>query len=80
MDFRLQAPLSLEFSKQEYWSWVAISSCGDLPTPEIKPTSPVSPTLAGDSLPLSHMLSWELIPVTKSLVKGSESAKSYPLD
>ena len=53
MDFRLQAPLSLEFSKQEYWSRVAIP--GDLPNPGIKPTSPVSPALAGDSLPLSHL-------------------------
>ena len=35
-----QAPLSLGFSRQEYWSRLPFSSPGDLPDPGIKPTSP----------------------------------------
>ena len=34
-----QAPLSMEFSRQEYWSGLSHSSPGDLPCPGIKPTS-----------------------------------------
>ena len=34
-----QAPLSMEFSRQEYWSGLPFPSPGDLPNPEIKPAS-----------------------------------------
>ena len=43
----LQAPLSMGFSRREYWSGLPIPPPGDLPHPEIKPTSPTSPALAG---------------------------------
>ena len=46
-----QAPLSMQFSRQEYWSGLPFPSAGNLPDPAIKP---VSPTLQADSLPLSH--------------------------
>ena len=36
----LQAPLSMEFPGQEYWSRLPFASAGDLPDPGIKPTSP----------------------------------------
>ena len=39
-----QAPLSMGFSKQEYWSGLPFPSPGDLPDPEFKSTSL---TLAG---------------------------------
>ena len=32
-----QAPLSMEFSRQAYWSWLPFPSPGDLPNPGIKP-------------------------------------------
>ena len=35
-----QAPPSMEFSRQEYWSELPFPSRGDLPNPEIEPTSP----------------------------------------
>ena len=47
-----QPPLSLGFSKQEYWSGFPLPPPGDLPDPGIKPKSPV---LQVDSLPLSHL-------------------------
>ena len=43
----LQAPLSMGFSRQEYWSGLPFASPGDLPGLEIKPISLVSPVLAG---------------------------------
>ena len=49
-----QAPLLMEFSRQNYWSWLPFPTPGNLPNPGIKPTSPVSPKLQVDSLPLSH--------------------------
>ena len=42
-----QAPLSMGFSRQEYWSGLPCPSPGDLPDPEIKPRSLMSPALAG---------------------------------
>ena len=35
-----QAPLSVEFSRQEYWSGLPFSPPGGLPDPGIEPTSP----------------------------------------
>ena len=42
-----QAPLSMGFSRQEYWSGLPFPSPGDLPDPGIKPRSP---TLQVDAL------------------------------
>ena len=43
-----QAPLSVEFSRQEYWSEFPFPTPGDLPDPWIERMSPVSPALAGN--------------------------------
>ena len=45
-----QAPLSMGFPRQEYWSGLPFLSPGDLPDPGIKPLSPASPALAGGFL------------------------------
>ena len=42
-----QTPLSMGFSRQEYWSGLPCPPPGDLPNPGIKPMSPASPALAG---------------------------------
>jgi len=49
-----QAPLSMEFSRQEYWRGFPCSPPKDLPNQGIKPMSPVCPPLQTDSLLLSH--------------------------
>ena len=41
-----QDPLSVEFSKQEYWSGFPCPPPEDLPNPGIKPESLMSPELA----------------------------------
>ena len=43
-----QAPLSMGFSRQEYWSELPCPPPGDLPNPGIEPRSPA---LQADSLP-----------------------------
>ena len=43
-----QAPLSMEFSRQEYWSGLPFPSPWDLPDPGIEPRSPA---LQADTLP-----------------------------
>ena len=53
----LQAPLSMRFSRQERWSGWPCLPPGDLPDPEIEPTSLVSPALAGMFLTTSA--TWE---------------------
>ena len=50
-----QGPLSMEFSRQECWSGLPFPPPGDLPDSGIEPSSPVSPALLLDSLPLHHL-------------------------
>ena len=38
-----QAPLSMGFSRQEYWSGLPFPPLGDLLNPGTEPTSPASP-------------------------------------
>ena len=45
-------PLSMEFSRQEYWSGLPFPTPGDLPHPGIES---VSPAWQVDSLPLCHL-------------------------
>ena len=51
MECSHQAPLSIKFPRQKYWSGFPVPSPGDLPDPRIKL---LSPALVGRSLLLSH--------------------------
>ena len=53
----LQAPVSMGFSKQEYWFGVSFPNPGHLPNPGIKPVSLMSPALASRFFPTSA--TWE---------------------
>ena len=52
-----QVPLSMGFSRPEYWSGLPFPPPGDLPGPGIKHTSLMSPALAGEFF--STRTSWE---------------------
>ena len=52
-----QAPLSIEFSRQGYWSGLSFPSPGDLPNPGIEPLSLLSPALADGFF--TNCPSWE---------------------
>ena len=54
MNCNLQAPLSLKFSRQKYWSGLPFPPPGNLPNPRIQPVSLASHWQA-DSLPLPHL-------------------------
>ena len=47
MDCSLQVPLSMQFSRQEYWSGLPCHPPGDRPNPGIEHLSLTSPALAG---------------------------------
>ena len=53
-----QVPLSVEFSRQEYWRGLPFPAPGDLPDPGIEPTSFASPALAGGFFTTST--TWEV--------------------
>ena len=50
-----QAPLSMEFSRQAYWSGLPFPTPGDLPNLRMEPMSLVSLHWQGDSLPLLNL-------------------------
>ena len=55
MDYSLPgSPLSMEFSKREYWSGLPIPSPGELPNPGIEPASFVSPAVPPGMLHSDH--------------------------
>ena len=68
-----QTPLSMGFSKQEYWSGLPFPSPEDLPRSGIKP---ISPTLAGRFLPLSHQGSPSIMTSSVKTFKWSTPKKN----
>ena len=52
-----RAPLSMGFSRQEYWSGLLCPPPGDLPDPGIEPLSLTSPALGGGFF--SPSATWE---------------------
>ena len=70
-----QVPLPMEFSRREYWSGVPLPLPGYLPDSRIEP---VSPALAGDSLPLHHLGTLAAAAAAKSL--QSSPTLCHPID
>ena len=68
-----EAPLSMEFSRQVYWSELPFPSLGDLPNPGTEHMSPDSLALQADSLPLSHLGSWYLDNNILKMLLGDEN-------
>ena len=64
-----QAPLSVGFSREEYWSGLPFLSPGNLPDPGIEPRSP---TLQADSLPSEEKKKKR--GYTSEYIKGLEGA------
>ena len=69
-----QAPLSMGFSRQEYWSGLPCPPPGDLPDPEIEPVSLAPPALAGGFFIISAtwgaclFISWTSNPVWRRIL------------
>ena len=60
----LQAPLSMGFPRQEYWSGLPFPSPGDLPDPGIEPGSPALQAVSLPSEPRRK-------PIAKSMVEAA---------
>ena len=56
-----QAPLSMEFSRQEYWSGLPFPSPGDRPNPGTEPASVATPAY--------HCTTWEILIKNKIYLK-----------
>ena len=68
-----QVPLSMGFSRQEYWSGLPCPPPGDLPNPGIKPVSLMSPMLTGSIFTTST--TWEIPSMTYWTVLKSPRRK-----
>ena len=74
-----QAPLSMGFSRQEYWSGLPFPSPGDFPDPGIKPRSPALQADALPSEPLLPCYHKHSLPAPKiDLTEGKADLKSGP--
>ena len=62
IDCTCQAPLAMEFSRQEYWSGYPFLSPGDLTYPGVEPASPA---LQMDSLPSESPGKWPFVRFTE---------------
>ena len=63
-----QAPLSMGFSRQEYWNGLPCPPPGDLPDPGVEPASLASPALTGEFFATRAI--WESCP--KKFRRGME--------
>ena len=70
-----QAPLSMRFSSQDYWTGLPCPPPGDLPHPGIEPMSLISPALSSSLFPTST--TWKarrvLMPITMKVGGRSSS-------
>ena len=73
-----QAPPSMGFSRQEYWSGLPFPSPGDLPDPGIEPRSPALEADALTSEPPGKLREWAKLSFSL-LTKQAESKVKTPL-
>ena len=70
-----QAPLSMGFSRQDYWSGLPFPSPGDLPDPGIKPVSLTSPALTNRFFTIGA--TWEALQLGWSEVKSLSGVQLF---
>jgi len=82
----IQAPPSMGFSRQEYWSGFPCPPPGNISNPGIEPTTPASPALAGGfffffffypSPPWDAQFKMEKAQFSKSVLSSSEEESLY---
>ena len=70
-----QAPLSMGFSRQEYWSGLPYPPPGDLPNPGIEPVSLMSLALAGGLFTTSTTWEAQRMILIVELASGTDTSK-----
>ena len=73
MDWAHEAPLSIRFSRQEYWSGLPFPPSGDLPNTGTEPMSPMSPAFA------DRVVTSEPPGLTQELYVLCSVARLYPI-
>ena len=69
-----QAPLSVEFSRQQYWSGLPFPAPGDLPNPGIKFTSPAFLGRFFTTVPPGKPVNWEMYP---QIMEGNANTSEW---
>ena len=81
MDYSPQAPLSMGFFRQEYWSGLPCPPPRDLADPGFEPTS-LSPPVLGGEFFTTRVATWEALQEAKylpfSLWKGHDPIHAFP--
>ena len=72
-----QAPLSMGFSRQEYWCGLPFPSPGDLPDPGIEPRSPTMQADALTSAPPGKPLNKRIQSLRKSPIETQNFRSKY---
>ena len=72
-----QAPLSMRFSRQEYWNELPFPTPGDLPNPGIKPKCLMFPASAGGFFTTSA--TWEALDLLQSNLNSVSTGMVDPL-
>ena len=74
-----QAPLSMGFSRQEYWSGLPCPSPGDLPDPGIEPRSLMSPALASRFFTTSAIWCYSMVKIKQLLIHTTRTLQKITL-
>ena len=77
MDCSPQAPLSMGFSRQEYWSGLPCPPPGDRPHPAVSSSSLMSPALAGGFFTTSA--TWEAQATVPRVTKSQTQLKQHSM-
>ena len=70
-----QAPRSMKFSRQEYWSGLPFPSPGDLPDPGIEPRSPA---LQADALPSEPLVASDSFATPWTVARQAPLLMGFP--
>ena len=76
MDLAHQASLSMEFSRQEYWSGLPCPPSGDLPDPGFEPESHTSPVLVGGFFEHRHPYNDYLVSVPGIVLSARKQGRT----
>ena len=77
-----QAPLSLEFSRQEYWNGLTFPPPGDIPDTQVEPASLVSPAVTGGFFTIAGDYNLIFLKILKGKIMTHTNIKStqrFPL-
>ena len=73
-----QAPLSMEFSRQEYWSRLTFPTPGDFPYPRTEPASPALADRFFTTTPSGKSILYTIVCICQPQTPNYPSAQTFP--